>query len=388
MKSGKKLKIGFVFDDSLDTTDGVAQYVKVVGKWLGEQGHEVSYLVGETKLRQWHGGPVYSLADNISVNFNGNRLSIPLPANNKDIRKVLNAHDFDVLHVQAPYSPFMAQRVISNAAPSTAIIGSFHVFPAGFLARQGSRLLRVLYLGGLKKFDKLLAVSPAAQSYARDIFKVKTEVSPNVVELKRFRAGSRQAPKQGRIVFLGRLVERKGARQLIEAFALADSISAGLNLKIAGDGPQRGELEALTRKLGLEDKIEFLGFIDEADKPKLLASAQVACFPALYGESFGIVLIEAMAAGAGVVMGGGNPGYRTVLGARQELLIDPNDKEAFAQRLVTFIDDKKIASELHEWQSEEVKRYDVENVGRQLEDIYVRAIALKHKTSHNKSHGK
>src|SRR3989344_5742480 len=105
------LKIGFVFDDSLDSNDGVAQYVKTLGAWFSSQGHKVCYLVGESKTAQWRGGQVYSLARNQKVVFNGNRLSVPLPAKRSPIKLVLEQEDFDVLHVQLPHSPFMAQKV-------------------------------------------------------------------------------------------------------------------------------------------------------------------------------------------------------------------------------------------------------------------------------------
>jgi phosphatidylinositol alpha-mannosyltransferase len=78
MTKNRKLKVGLVFDDSLDKTDGVAQYVKTLGAWLSGQGHSVSYLVGETKMTRWQGGQVYSLANNASVKFNGNRLTMPV----------------------------------------------------------------------------------------------------------------------------------------------------------------------------------------------------------------------------------------------------------------------------------------------------------------------
>jgi len=106
MSEKPKLKIGLVFDDSLDSSDGVAQYVKDLGGWLSGQGHEVSYLVGETKLTEWRGGKVYSLSKNQAVYFNGNRLSVPLPANSRRIRELLNAKNFDIMHVMVPYSPF------------------------------------------------------------------------------------------------------------------------------------------------------------------------------------------------------------------------------------------------------------------------------------------
>jgi phosphatidylinositol alpha-mannosyltransferase len=129
------VKIGFVFDDSLDSYDGVAQYVKNLGGWLSEQGHEVRYLVGETKMLFWEGGKVYSMSKNIKVSFNGNQARIPYKASKKRIKEILRDEQFDILHVQIPYSPLMSQKIINVADNKSAIIGTFHVAPGDFLAK-------------------------------------------------------------------------------------------------------------------------------------------------------------------------------------------------------------------------------------------------------------
>src|SRR3990167_4651652 len=107
-KRNEKLRVGFLFDDTLDSNDGVAQYVKTLGAWLSGQGHEVSYLVGQTKMTHWASGRVISLARNLPVSFNANRLSIPLPASGHRINLLLSERKYDILHVQVPHSPFMS----------------------------------------------------------------------------------------------------------------------------------------------------------------------------------------------------------------------------------------------------------------------------------------
>ncbi|MBI5906477.1 glycosyltransferase family 4 protein, partial [Candidatus Saccharibacteria bacterium] len=373
---------GFVFDDSLDSSDGVAQYVKTLGSWLSGQGHEVRYLVGETKTKEWSGGKVYSLAHNQKVVFNGNRLSIPLPVKRSRIKQVLNSENFDVLHVQTPHSPFMAQKVINAASSSTAVVGTFHIMPSGWMTAWGSRLLRLMYGRGLTRFDKVYSVSAPAAKFAKSAFGLETDILPNVVDIERFKIP--QTPKQPkatkRIVFLGRLVERKGSLELLKAYAETDMDA---ELVIAGDGPLRGKLETFVASHNLKSKVKFLGFIDERDKPKLLNSASIACFPSLYGESFGIVLIEAMAAGARVVLGGDNPGYRSVLDNKPELLVNPRNTKDFAAKLQRLLSDSKLGSELHRWQTERVKHYDVNLIGSQLIDEYAALLAKRQDTGHN-----
>src|SRR4051812_5073233 len=87
--SPPNLKISLVFDDALDSSDGVAQYVKALGQWLARRGHHVSYLVGQTMMKELAGAPVYSMSRNLQVKFNANRLSMPVSSSAGNISKVL-----------------------------------------------------------------------------------------------------------------------------------------------------------------------------------------------------------------------------------------------------------------------------------------------------------
>ena len=381
------LSVGFLFDDTLDSTDGVAQHVKTLGEWLSGAGHDVSYLVGETKLDSWAGGKVYSLARNVSVTFNGNKLSIPLLSRKSEMKRILAVKHFDVLHVMVPYSPFMSQRVIRLVPRSTGVVGTFHVFPSGYLSRGGARLLRYIYGRSLKRFNGMISVSRPAADFCRQSLGIESDVVPNPVDTSSYRI-KKPAPagSSKQVVFLGRLVARKGCQELIKAFAAMSDDIPEAKLIIAGDGPQRASLERLALKLGIIDKTSFLGRVSEADKPGLLASADIACFPSLYGESFGIVLVEAMAAGAKTVLGGDNPGYRSVLGQQPACLVDPRDTAAFAERLKQLLVDKALRKKIRAWLQHTVKQYDIDEVGPRVEEIYRTAIARSAKNGHNVSH--
>jgi phosphatidylinositol alpha-mannosyltransferase len=327
------------------------------------------------------------LAKNQTVHFNGNRLSVPLPANRRKIKEVLDKEKFDILHVMVPYSPFLAQRIIMAADKSTVVVGTFHIFPSGWLSKAGSRLLRIAYWRSQRRFLRIVSVSGPAADFAKTSYGMKSDVVPNPVEIKRFK--HRHQPgigKERQVVFLGRLVKRKGCRQLIEAFYLIRQAHPNVKLVIAGGGPERQALETLVRQKGISDSVTFLGYVKEEDKPQLLGDADIACFPSLYGEAFGIVLIEAMASGSGPVLAGDNPGYRSVLGDRPDSLVDPNDKQAFASRLSQLLDDPKLSQELRRWQKRTVGQYDVAVVGARIEDMYRTAIAQKIKKSHNRHH--
>jgi len=173
-----------------------------------------------------------------------------------------------------------------------------------------------------------------------------------------------------RIVFLGRLVERKGCQYLLAALKqLQAQYDGNYNVTIAGKGPLAEKLQAYAKKNNLKN-VEFTGFVSEQDKPKLLASADIAIFPSTGGESFGIVLIEAMAAGARVVLGGDNVGYQSVLGDHPDLLINAHDTKSFANRLQYFLEHPEARKNAAAWAQSAIGQYDVGTVGEKIIKLY------------------
>lgn len=364
----KKLKIGFVLDDTIDTPDGIQQYIITLGNWLTKQGHDVHYLVGESNRKDIDN--VHSMARNIKVRFNKNRLSIPLPTSKSIIQKKLHDLNLDILHVQMPYSPFFAGRVITAAPPTTKIVGTFHIVMVSWLHEVGAKGLEIMNRQTLKRFDEIVSVSPAAAKFAHTVFGITSDIVPNTVDTERFS----HIPEYNsplRIVFLGRLVERKGCEYLLKAVNEVRMRYPELNFEviIAGKGELFGKLQRYTEANNLNN-VTFAGFIDEKDKPALLASADIAVFPSTGGESFGIVLIEAMAAGARVVIGGDNVGYRSVLGANEKLLVKPQDTHEFANRIHYYLTNENARKEAHEWLQSQVILYDTNTVGKKIESIY------------------
>ncbi len=368
------MRIGIVFDDSLDRADGVQQYVKTIGRWLQKQDHVVHYLVGESDPQLHSDLTVYSMTKNFGVSGNQNKLSLPLPANKENIRKILDEQEYDVLHIQMPYNPLMSGRIINEAPVETRIVGTFHIVGASWVENYGSKLLSLAQRKTLRHIDKIVSVSSAAQEFSKKYFGIESDIIPNAVDMSKFKIGKKLAKfddgKQN-ILFLNRLMKRKGCEHLIEAVHWLDNRGMFKNrrLIVVGKGPLRTSLETMAKHYGLGEKIIFEGFIKEESKADYLSSADLAVYPATGGESFGIVLIEAMANGT-LTLGGNNPGYATVLGGRPELLVDPTDTDIFAKRIDSLLNNKKKATSLVAWQSEEVKKYDIENVGKQLLKLY------------------
>ncbi|MFV0287035.1 MAG: glycosyltransferase family 4 protein, partial [Demequina sp.] len=186
-------------------------------------------------------------------------------------------------------------------------------------------------------------------------------------------AATRAPGADGRLVvaFLGRLVERKGAVELIAALAALDPVVlARIEVRIGGKGPLIGSLTEAVARHGLGDTVTFAGFVAEEDKAGFYADADIAVFPATGGESFGIVLVEAMASGAGVVLAGANPGYLSVIGDQPQVSVDARNVRAFAEALTLLIQSPGLRADLHAEQAQRVQRFDVETVGAQMLDLY------------------
>lgn len=371
MKKNTRLRIGFVLDDGLDKPDGVQQNILTLGSWLTLQGHDVYYIVGETFRTDL--ANVIILSKNIKVNFNGNSLTIPLLSSSKKITDTVNKK-FDIIHVQVPYSPLMSARLINRLDEKTKVIGTFHILPTGKISYFGTKLLGIWLIRNLKKFDKHLAVSPPAKDFAQQTFNIKCEVLPNPVDLDKYRPSDivKKNDDVVKLLFVGRLVSRKGCKYLLEAInkiVIENNTKNAFHLDICGDGLLRKNLEAYVAKNNLNNYVTFHGFVDEDKKILMMQRADISIFPSVSGESFGIVLLEAMAAG-GIVLGGNNPGYSTILSKSTESLIDVKDIDKFSLKLANLISSRIDRQRIYRSQQELVKQYDVNVVGKNLLAIY------------------
>ena len=176
------------------------------------------------------------------------------------------------------------------------------------------------------------------------------------------------------IVFVGRLDRRKGLKWLIKAYVLLAAKMPNLYLIIAGEGGQLASLEEQVRSKKLRN-VHFVGYVDDEEKRRLMGNADLVCSPALFGESFGIVLVEAMAMGT-PLLGGNNLGYINVMSGYGRLgLVDPKSTEDFANRLGVFLTDELLRKSFRHWGLSEVRKYDYTRIVDQYEQAYIEALS-------------
>ncbi|MCA9325649.1 glycosyltransferase family 4 protein [Candidatus Saccharibacteria bacterium] len=377
--ANSRLKIGLVLDSSLDLEDGVQQYVMAVGEWLRREGHDVHYLVGQTESRQLPN--IHSLSKNMVASFNGNKINFPLWAKSKVVRKLLENEKFDVLHVQTPHHPLMAQQIIRLAPKTTAIVASFHILPNSRLVTLTNTFLGWLLKPSLKRIDTMLAVSPGAAQFEAKTFGLPARVSPNVFDYSFFHdAKPFDSPKNTQtILFFGRLVPRKGCVTLLQAvqrLAEMQNVPA-FRVIICGKGELEHELKSFVAQHKLQDQVEFTGFVSNEDKPRYYATADISVFPSYGGESFGIVLLEAMASGQSAVLAGDNPGYASVMEPQPDLIFSAKDDALLADKILSLLHDQARRQEFAAWGERYSSRFDVGVVGKELVQIYRDVIAAK-----------
>lgn len=368
----EKLSIAYVFDSTYKPAEGVARYIETLGEHFREQGHDVSYIVGESA---YDSPNIYPVSRTRSVGSSGNHVDVPMLIQKHTADNLLANINPDVIHVQTPYGP-IGWRFMCRANKDTAVVATFHTVPISMTSSLKH------FAGGLfshrsqRRFDEVISVSPTAREAAKRYYHLESTVIPCPVNIVRF-SGGKRLPEYGgdktNIVFMGRLEERKGARHLIAAISQIDPVlRSKMRVLIAGKGDLLASLEHQTRELGLDETVNFLGFVPDNKEADLFASADLAVFPATGGESFGIVLIDAIASGAGVVLGGNNPGYSYVLGDNK-FLFDPRDPKALARKIIDVISIPGLKSEYHE-QQKDLSRFDVTTVGSMVMSKYQEAI--------------
>ena len=363
----KYLTIGLLLDDTLDSADGVQQAVTSIGEKLRSKGHDVHYIVSTTTRNDLKN--IHSIGRHLSLPFNGNSVRTPLPVSSREIKKLFSKVNFDILHVQMPYSPFFTAKVLKLAPKKVKKIGTFHILPYNFAANYGTKILGRVMKKSIQSLDHHFAVSQPALEFMNASFSVNGTVLPNPVDYPFYSSFNKQPTKKKQMVFVGRFEERKGVRQLLNAYALVnEKIRIKCEFKMIGKGPLFNEIKKKSKEEELD--ITFPGFVTEKEKAQSLANADVAVFPSISGESFGIVLTEAMAAGAGITIGGNNPGYSSVLGAWPESLFDPKDEKSFAALLTKMLQENEFVSSIGTSQHEIVKQYDLNVITDKLCAVY------------------
>lgn len=364
------MKIGIVCPYDITRSGGVQEHVMAQAAELRTRGHEVKILT--PKPRKYLDEP----ADDVIFIGTSAKVKTPIKTSlelgislSRDaVDDILAAENFDLLHIHEPEVPVIGGQILAKA--TSPVIATFHaLYPD---TRMGRTLesLRVPFARSIfSKLSTLTAVSNAAAEFVRELTGRDVAIVPNGIDLTKYSSKPARQADPRTILYIGRLEKRKGVRYLLKAFALLAARDSEVELVIAGAGEQRSSLEKYVRDKEIP-RVSFLGFVDEAEKLRLLRQASLFCSPAIYGESFGIVLLEAMATGT-VTVAGANPGYESVLQGTGSLsLVDPTQTEEFARRLELLLNDETLRQAWLDWAAVHIKQFDYQKVVDQYERLY------------------
>jgi len=288
------------------------------------------------------------------------------------VKRVLASEGFDIIHLHEPFVPLLPFQVLRRSKQLN--VATFHA--AKDQGREWYAYFQPAISHWWPRIQGKIAVSPAALRLIERYFADHYEIIPNGVDFQKFATPMPPFPqfKDGKlnVLFLGRLEKRKGLPYLLQAYAQAKARLPESRLIIVGpDGGMRAGAEAFVRREGLTDVV-FTGYVPEEDKPRYYRTADVFCAPNTGNESFGVILLEAMATGAPVIASN-IEGFAYVVGHEQEgLLVPPRDASALADALVQLLGDADRRHELGRRGQEKARQFSWDRVSQQVLDFYRR----------------
>lgn len=360
------MRIGLVCPYDWDAPGGVQAHVQGLAREFMRMGHDVRVMApaeDDTVHPEWFtsGGPSRAVAYNGSVA----RLAFGLGPTRR-VREWIREHEFDVLHVHEPLAPSLSALAVWAATGS--IVGTFHS------SMERSRMLaagNALAQTVLEKVRGRIAVSEFAQRTFEPIGGGTMVRIPNGVDCEAFRNRSPLPgrPKPHSLLFLGRINEpRKGLQVLLEALPRIVRSVPDVTVLVAGPGDIDAALAAVPAEYHAH--VEYLGYVPEEDKGALLRSATAYVAPNTGGESFGIILTEAMASGMPIIASD-LPAFASVLdGGRAGLLFETEDSRALASACITVLRDDALRARLAAAALDQVQTYDWPRIARQVLDVY------------------
>jgi phosphatidyl-myo-inositol alpha-mannosyltransferase len=359
-----RLRIGLLCPYSLTTPGGVQGQVMGLARALRKMGHEVRVL------GPCDGAPpdtfVTPIGESLPTVANGSIAPLaPDPSAALRTIRVLRDEQFDVLHLHEPLTPGATiTALVMRTAP---IVATFHAAGESLSYKYLSAPLK----GFASAIDHRVAVSKDAVQLAQRYLGGDYQILPNGVELDRFLSTSRIATSSDRqsVFFCGRHEPRKGLEVLLRAHA---TLPDNVDIWIASEGP---ETERLKREWAGDSRLIWLGRISDAEKAQRLSQADVFCAPSLGGESFGVVLIEAMAASTPIVASALD-GYMNVATHEVDaLLVEPNDPQALESALRRILLDQDLAQRLVSNGQKRASGFSMVQLAHTYVDIYRRIIA-------------
>ncbi len=379
---GRTFKIALASAYDLASRGGVQTHVRELARQLRAWGHDVRII-----------GPCSDEGRVDDAGFIPMGKPVPLPSRGsvgrisisvwlrRRIKRMLDEEQFDIIHMHEPFSSYVCVGMLGQ---STSVnIGTFHAFPGSRVYSFGGARIAQPYFNML---HGRIAVSQPAKEFISSIFPGDYALIPNGVRVDQYQGDIKpfRRLQDGMInlLFLGRGDKRKGLKYLLLAYSKLKWDWPNLRLIVIGPGNPDAECQRIAGERSLRDVL-FVGGVSDEDKFRYLRTADVYCSPATGGESFGLVLVEAMAAGLPVVASA-IPGYETVLRDGVDgLTFPPEDVRALEESLGRILTDQALRQRLGENAQRRAEVFRWERVARQVMDYYAECYDTVHPSNEN-----
>lgn len=367
------MKIGLISAYDFAHPGGVTEHVRHLAGGLRRRGHDVTVLAPcSDRALSERDSDFIRVGRPFPIPMHGSvaRITVSLHLTNR-IKHLVRDTSFDVIHYHEPLMPVLP--ITALRFSRTVNVGTFHAFARSNIGYYYGKPLLKRYV---RKLNVRIAVSNPAREFVRHYFPGDYRVIPNGIDVHRFQ---NQPPfadlRDGmcNLLFVGRLEYRKGLGYLLRAFEKLKPQYPNLRLIIVGDGPLRRWYSNFIARKQLEDVV-MAGYVEPSELPRYYASCDVFCSPATGDESFGIVLLEAMASGKPIVATSID-GFREVVTHGQEgLLVERKSRRQLAYALQTLISNRELRRQFGEAGLLKARQFDWERVIDQVTDVYQQAI--------------
>ena len=367
------MKIALVSPYDFAHPGGVVNHISCLEQQFTRMGHEVKIIAPASKA-------VYTLGDRfirigtprpIPVSGSIARVTVSIRLESQ-INEVFERENFDICHLHEPLMPTLCTTALR--LKRTPIVGTFHASGGKPWYTMFSPLAKWYLDRWFSKLDGWIAVSQPALDYVSSYFPADYVVIPNGVDTNHFngKVSPIEQFNDGRfnILFVGRLEKRKGFDYLLKAYRHVKKDFTRCRLIVVGPGVRlRNKYEKRINNNGLNDVI-FTGYAAYSELPRYYKTADIVCFPATGWESFGIVLLEAMAVGKPIIASD-ITGYASVMTNNIEgLLIPPRDEEKLADALIRMMTDKSLREQMGAKGRPKPLKFDWANIAKRVFNYY------------------
>jgi phosphatidylinositol alpha-mannosyltransferase len=369
------MKLALVSPYDFAYPGGVTEHVANLAEQFRASHHEVHIIApssdDETEPTATGDAMVHRIGRVVSIPANGSVARITLSLRSYlQAKRLLQEQQFDLIHLHEPMMPALPITVLRHS--NTTNVGTFHAYRNTPLAYfYGKPIVRPFF----RKLHGHIAVSTAARDFVGEYFPADYRIIPNGIDFARFNTPYPPLPQfaddRPTVLFVGRLEKRKGLRFLLRAWPSVLERHPRARLVVVGRGrPLEGYRRFADRQGWSADDVVFAGYVASEDLPRYYQACDVFCAPNTGQESFGIVLLEAMAAGAPIVASN-IPGYRDVVSdGEQGLLVPPQDAQAIAAALCRLLDNRELRESMRRAGQTKAQLYDWPRVAAQVLDYY------------------